>query len=365
MKKINYLFITLACTSLFSCAQKHKDQHEKQDKEENILSLFDSNKDGILNPYEALDGLLILEKKSGKKLSIQSLQQELQQAKKDELKEFKDEFDNLDKNNDGIVQFSEVEEEALSFISLMDSNNDEKVTEKEMLNFDVEGAFLLDEKGIQKEINAIFNDLGTNDTIFLEKVSKEANAQFAEMDQNKDRKLTKDEMHIFMKANNTPVYFNVKDSIAYMNGVITSSTPARVLELLNEHPKVTTIEMGIVPGSIDDVSNLRASLYIHKAGLNTRLTPNSMIASGGTDFFLAGKKRTIPNGASIGVHSWGGGSKEATALSKDDEAHKKYLAYYRTIQIPEDFYWYTLRAAPANGMHRMTDEEIVKYNVRN
>lgn len=338
--------------------------HAQDTKTEDLLTLFDSNKDGILNPYEALDVLLTLEKEKGTKLSIEALKKDMLATKNEQQKEFKEEFQKMDANKDGIVQFSEADKETLSFLTLMDTNKDNAVTEEEMFNFDLEKAFLLDEKGIQAEVNAVFNDLGTSNVITLNDVPKEVKTQFTSIDQNKDGKLTKKEMLVFMRANNTPVYFKVKGNVAYMNGVISSSTPARVLELLNNHPEVTTIEMGIVPGSIDDVSNLRASLYVHKAGLNTRLTPTSMIASGGTDFFLAGKKRTVPKGASIGVHSWGG-PVDATKLSRDDEAHKKYLHYYKTVNIPEDFYWYTLKAAPANGMHTMTNKEILKYKVQN
>ena len=89
-----------------------------------------------------------------------------------------------------------------------------------------------------------------------------------------------------------------------------------------------------------------------------------MIASGGTDFFLAGKHREVAEGAKIGVHSWAGGTKAATDLPKRHKAHKKYLNYYNQVNIPEDFYWYTLDAAPAESIHNMTEEEIMKYRIR-
>jgi hypothetical protein len=75
--------------------------------------------------------------------------------------------------------------------------------------------------------------------------------------------------------------------------VITASTPATILQLLFEHPEVTSIEMLTVLGSIDDVANLRTSLYVHKFGLNTKLNANISVASGGTDFFLAGRQRIV------------------------------------------------------------------------
>ena len=83
-----------------------------------------------------------------------------------------------------------------------------------------------------------------------------------------------------------------------------------------------------------------------------------------SDFFLAGKERTVAKGAKIGVHSWSGGAKPATELSKNHKAHKKYLDYYNIMNIPDEFYWYTLDAAPAGDIHFMTEEEIEKYKIK-
>jgi len=190
------------------------------------------------------------------------------------------------------------------------------------------------------------------------------NAEMLEWDLNRDGKITKEEAFKYMKYDNMEAEFEVNGDIAYMYGVICAGTPARVLELLFTHPKVKTIEMLHVPGSIDDVANLRASLYVYRFGLNTKLNKASIVASGGTDFFLAGKERMVADGAKIGVHSWGGGPKPATELPKNHKSHEKYLEYYRAINIPEEFYWYTLDAAPASDIHFMTEEEIVKYKVR-
>ena len=33
------------------------------------------------------------------------------------------------------------------------------------------------------------------------------------------------------------------------------------------------------------------------------------------------------------------------------------------MDIPEDFYWFTLEAAPAEGMHWMTEAEMARYRV--
>lgn len=42
------------------------------------------------------------------------------------------------------------------------------------------------------------------------------------------------------------------------------------------------------------------------------LVDNGVIASGGTDFFLAGTTRRIGDDTKIGVHSWSDDSNEAT-----------------------------------------------------
>ncbi len=160
--------------------------------------------------------------------------------------------------------------------------------------------------------------------------------------------------------------FEVKGDKAYMKGVIGPWTIQQVKDLIDQNPEVMTIVMVNVPGSLDDVSNLEASRLVRKAGLGTAIEKDGHIASGGTDFFCAGVRRTVEAGARIGVHSWGTGDEAfATAndLVKDDPEHQKYLDYYREMGIPKDFYWFTLKMAPAAGMHYMTAEEIAQFGL--
>jgi len=152
--------------------------------------------------------------------------------------------------------------------------------------------------------------------------------------------------------------------IVYMNGVIGSGTLAVMQTLFNNYPQIQTIVMQDVPGSMDDDTNLLASMEIRNRGINTHIPSDGMVASGGTDMFLAGVKRSIAPGAKIGVHSWDDGSgKAALDYPRDHQAHVSYLDYYNAIGITTDFYWYTLEAAPAEGNHWMTAEEMVKYKV--
>ncbi|MFT5759679.1 MAG: pimeloyl-ACP methyl ester carboxylesterase [Alteromonadaceae bacterium] len=150
----------------------------------------------------------------------------------------------------------------------------------------------------------------------------------------------------------------------YMNGVIGSDTLTVMQELFNTYPQITTMVMQNVPGSMDDEINLLASMEIRNRGINTHIPADGMVASGGSDMFLAGVKRTIETGAKIGVHSWSDGSgKAALYYPRDHQAHVIYLDYYNAIGITTDFYWYTLVAAPADSIHWMTAEEIALYGV--
>lgn len=325
--------------------------------------ILDANNDGIINPYEALDVLFQLQKENKSNLTVKEFNKAIQEREKEQEEELTDLFEEFDTNNDQKIQFSEANEDMREFIIAMDTNKDEEVSIAEMKNFNFADAFLADEAQVTEMVNEIFNE-HNSDTINLKDINKEVQQRLIEFDYNRDGLVTKAEAYNFMKANNTPVSFKVEGDTALMTGVITSETPATILQLFFEHPNVTTIEMITVPGSIDDVANLRASLYVNKFGVTTKLNANSSIASGGTDFFLAGKKRIVAPGARIGVHSWGGGNIPATELPKDDEAHKKYLDYYTKVGIPTDFYWYTLKAAPAGAMHTMTTDEIKKYKIQ-
>ena len=336
-----------------------------QNNEISDLKILDSNQDGIINPYEALDVILLIQKESKGDLRLKDLKKTLNEYEKDSKDELNDIMKELDANKNGVIEFSEVDDkEFMMYLSMMDVDKSESVTKTELYNFNFEDAFFLNDKELKKEIKNIFNEYTKSEIIDLNKLNDTIRVYFEEWDLNRDGQVNKTEAFDYMKPNNMPVSFEIKANVAYMKGVICASTPAKVLELMFEYPNVKTIEMIHVPGSIDDVSNLRASLYVHQFGLNTHLNDRSIIASGGTDFFLAGKERTVMQGAKIGVHSWGGGTKPATELSKNNKAHKKYIDYYKIVNIPTDFYWYTLEAAPANDIHFMTEEEIKKYKVR-
>ena len=95
---------------------------------------------------------------------------------------------------------------------------------------------------------------------------------------------------------------------------------------------------------------------------------NGVIASGGVDFFTAGSRRVVEPCAKLGVHSWDedgpdGGIIHGNEVPRDQESHTMFLDFYSEMEIPEDFYWFTLEAAQPQRIHWMSDEEILLYGL--
>ncbi|WP_299727934.1 alpha/beta hydrolase [uncultured Endozoicomonas sp.] len=161
-----------------------------------------------------------------------------------------------------------------------------------------------------------------------------------------------------------PIRFEVSGTSVTMNGVITSDITGKLQTLLNKHPEITTIIMETVDGSVDDEANLEAARLVRAKGLNTIISGHGEVASGGTDFFLAGVNRTVERGAKVGVHSWAAlGINDANSLPKDHPEHQNYLKYYQEMGIPDDFYWFTLASASSSDMHWMSPKEQKLYKI--
>ena len=161
-------------------------------------------------------------------------------------------------------------------------------------------------------------------------------------------------------------FFELDGDIAYMAGVIDDRITYRVNRLLAQ-PNIRTIMFVNVPGSYDDNSNTIAAQKIHQAGLSTHLIDGGAIESGGVDFFLAGKMRSVSQHFNVGVHSWSGDDTSGFLLQNDRNNinHlRPFLKFYRNINIPADFYWFTI-SFPADQMHYMTLAELKNFSVIN
>ncbi|MCM5662756.1 COG3904 family protein [Galbibacter mesophilus] len=158
----------------------------------------------------------------------------------------------------------------------------------------------------------------------------------------------------------------VKGDEVYLNGTLGTKSYKQFKDLLKKHPEVKTVVLQKVPGSVNDAVNMHTGRLIREAGLNTKVLPDSDIASGGVDLFCAGNERIVMQGAKLGIHSWGGDGLSAGDLPKDHPAHQYQLAYFTMCLGEEkgpDFYFLTLDSAPADGMYYMTDEEIRNWTV--
>lgn len=153
-----------------------------------------------------------------------------------------------------------------------------------------------------------------------------------------------------------------------IRGVYQDGTTAQLLALLDQNPDVRTLVLANVGGS--DVSmegNLVGGREVRRRGLATCVPAGGLVASGGTDFLLSGGQRAVLAGGRVGVHAWAGGDEMnpivATDFPRDSEEHRSFLDYYRDIGISDEFYWFTLQAAPPEGMYFMTREEMTRFVV--
>ncbi len=158
------------------------------------------------------------------------------------------------------------------------------------------------------------------------------------------------------------------DTTIEMNGVIGSTSLNDFNTLFTAFPDINLITIKMCDGSEDDDTNLVLSARVHQLNISTHLMNDGLIASGGVDFFLAGVERTKGTNTQIGVHSWSdGGSVQATDFPVGHANHLPYINYYVSVgftqQAAEDFYYFTINAAPAEDIHWMTDIEIETYHI--
>jgi hypothetical protein len=177
-------------------------------------------------------------------------------------------------------------------------------------------------------------------------------------------KITVDES-LFGLGNST-FTFHENGTEAELNGVLGTKTFNDVVDILNTKPLVKHIVFNNVPGSMNDEVNMQTGLLLRSYKFTTYLPETGNIASGGVDLFIAGVTRTLEKGATVGVHSWQGGGIEASKLSATDACHNAQLAYFKHTLVDKgkDFYFFTINAAPAAGIHNMTEAEIEKFGLR-
>ncbi|MGC3939649.1 alpha/beta hydrolase [Roseobacter sp. EG26] len=157
--------------------------------------------------------------------------------------------------------------------------------------------------------------------------------------------------------------FQVMGTKLLMRGEINSRSLGQFEEVYAENPDIDTLVQLDVPGSIDDDVMVAFGYRLRELGLNTHLTARSEVYSGGVDLFLAGVERTMEPGATLGVHSWSDGIKDAQDYPKSAPAHQQNRLYIERMLGNDTFYWFTIYAASAENIHIMTEAEIRRYGL--
>ncbi len=357
----------LACGFIAACATPDATVEDisPTDATEQVLRLLDSDSDGRVSTYEGMDGwarlVALADRDEDDSLSASEFSDLLtEQAREGEI-EREQLLRELDADNDRRVSIDECPAELRAAFRRADIDGNALVDIEELAAVEIDGLEVM----IASEVESIFADLDEDGdgAILLADCPPDVREEYSSCDANNDGNIVRSELAKWFATDLDGAHFAVDGSKAEMTGVIGPTTPARVLELIFEHPKVRTIVMRDVPGSMDDEANLRSARLVRRFGLATHVPSSGVVASGGTDFFLAGATRTAGPGARFGVHSWGNGEEQGADVPRDDPQHELYLSFYDEIGIDALFYWYTLEAAPADGIHWMTAVEMDRYRV--
>jgi Ca2+-binding EF-hand superfamily protein len=356
------LVVTFSTWSLIGVEGKPKDSIEQ------LWSFLDRNGDGQVGPYEGAEAWMFLTQEAGGdtdgNCSVKQVEDYLEQIAVYEELERRAMFQEYDEDKDGEIKREDAPDDLLMFFDFIDTDQNDAVTLMEVLN----AKFPTDPVAmIEAELSFEFQSLDQNkdgvftlaELPFLDRIGFAG--QFAQLDTNDDKGLSKEEFFGVIGEMDQEASFEIDGSVAKMTGVIGPSTPAKVLELALTSPQVQTISMINVPGSMDDDSMLRAALMVRQLRLSTHLPKGGEVASGGTDFFLAGLERSADKSARFGIHSWAGMGEDGVDLPRDHHEHQKYIDYYRVMGIPDGFYWRTLEAAPADDIHWMKASELAEY----
>lgn len=161
----------------------------------------------------------------------------------------------------------------------------------------------------------------------------------------------------------TPPTFTSDGDLIFLSGDIDDTALDALKEVIADNPQAKTLVLTYVGGSVDDEANLELAQEVRRLGLATVVPTGGLIASGGTDLFLAGTKRTLGQGACVGVHAWATDGYTARDIPGDDPEHQGYIDYFTFVGIDPEFYWYTLEAAPAEEMHWMSATEARQFDM--
>jgi|SaaInlV_125m_DNA_1040241.scaffolds.fasta_scaffold49204_2 hypothetical protein len=175
--------------------------------------------------------------------------------------------------------------------------------------------------------------------------------------------------YIIYLNNTETTEFSVNNTELFINGYLNSKTYDQFMAIIEENPQIETLVEGdSMHGSTDDEIMFKLAYKVRELGLNTKILPDAVIESGAVDLFLAGKERIIVEGPDgkfprIGVHSWSDGITDAKDFPKDSPEHEENRKYIEKMLGNDSFYWFTIYAAPANNIYKMSKDEVLEHNV--
>ncbi|UZP66139.1 hypothetical protein N1030_10940 [Desulfovibrio mangrovi] len=164
-------------------------------------------------------------------------------------------------------------------------------------------------------------------------------------------------------ADDDSATFTVQGTTAVMRGMIDRSTASAIIELMTENDQVRTISMQRVTSSAGYRELRDAARLLRDYRLTTHVPADGYISQDALDFYIGGWKRTAAQGATIAVGSWFDGDNYGVDLPRHNSLHYGYLTWFRENGLPEDFYWFSLNAAPKGNERPLTREEMVRYRV--
>ena len=162
--------------------------------------------------------------------------------------------------------------------------------------------------------------------------------------------------------------FEIDGTDAIVRGALGARTLDQIEHLIADHPDVDRLVLQSIEGSVNDEVNVVTVARIREAGLDTHVPADGEIYSGGVDLFAGGVRRTAEPGATIGVHAWccGVDGESAHLIPVDDPAHDHQRTLFAGLLGAEQgdrFYFFTLQAAPFDGIEVMTPLEWEAFDL--
>ena len=155
----------------------------------------------------------------------------------------------------------------------------------------------------------------------------------------------------------------IDDETAIAYGTTDTYSFPEVAETLDANPQLERVLLAYVPGTKDMAENVRIARLFRDRGLDTHLSKQSYIASGGVHLFLAGRERTMECGAKIGVHSWKSSDGETPRSLGYDPAETYMSLFHEDMGVGADFYAFSRDASPHEAIYILKEDDIAHFDL--